>query len=416
MCAETRTRRRVLMLITQLGYGGAERSFIALSNALSRHNDVKIVLFTEHYGDSYSSDHEALACATIILDNPARQDWWIRRWINRYKLLKSLKCYSDVTISFLGGPNLLNALTADSGMAVVSERGSKRFYRGDTRARAWLFSRIIDPFVYRRADITVAISRWLRAEILEFNGFIPNAKIISIEAVINAQEIVQTSEEPAPSEFQALHNYDVLIACGRLIEHKGFRELIAIFAMLKEQVPAAKLLILGDGPDKEALRHTTEHSGLQFGSAMADFDAVDVTLAGYVSRPNRLYKMASLFMMTSWNEGLGNALLEAIGAGIPTLVSDWPGGGPRTLLSKTSDEFRWTDPTTRPLRLDYGTLMPPISMPATWNMWVSETVRVLRAPATSRPSRADRLAAIQRYDLENSLSEWQTLIDATRPT
>ena len=79
---------------------------------------------------------------------------------------------------------------------------------------------------------------------------------------------------------------------------------------MRERFPQADLIIAGKGPEEAALRAQCRSLGLE--SA--------VQFPGYVDRPYLFYPGASLFVLSSRQEGLPNALLEAIAAGLPIVA------------------------------------------------------------------------------------------------
>ena len=119
-------RRNILMLIPELGYGGAEKSFLRLSNLLSEYHDVNIAVFKRHYAKgNYAKSEAELTLPITILDDDEHIGR-LSRWKNRWKKLKELKDNSDITISFLTGANMLNASVFSKSKTVVSMRGFKK--------------------------------------------------------------------------------------------------------------------------------------------------------------------------------------------------------------------------------------------------------------------------------------------------
>ncbi|GHK04209.1 hypothetical protein SY2F82_60060 [Streptomyces sp. Y2F8-2] len=118
-----------------------------------------------------------------------------------------------------------------------------------------------------------------------------------------------------------------LLAVGRLVPSKGYDILLEALATLVETVPAARLRIVGDGPERTRLTALAERLGL----------AGRVTFLGArgVDDVREEYARADLFVISSRDEGLPRTLLEAASAavpvvatrvgGIPAAVSGWPG-------------------------------------------------------------------------------------------
>ena len=120
---------KILMLITELGYGGAERAFLGLAGELARRHEVEIVLYQRHYASgNYAQAEQQVALPIHLLDEGERMGR-ILRWRRRIARLRAIKnkFRPDATISFLTGPNLLNALTRQQDKVVVSVRGTRRY-------------------------------------------------------------------------------------------------------------------------------------------------------------------------------------------------------------------------------------------------------------------------------------------------
>lgn len=108
--------------------------------------------------------------------------------------------------------------------------------------------------------------------------------------------------------------YPILINVGRLHSVKGQRYLIPMMAQVLQQWPQARLLIVGEG--EERARLTQEVKNYQLDHA--------VHLLGYRADTVPLLHLADVFVFPSLNEGLPLALLEAMAAAKPVVVSDIP--------------------------------------------------------------------------------------------
>ncbi len=105
--------------------------------------------------------------------------------------------------------------------------------------------------------------------------------------------------------------YD-LIAVGRLVPVKRYDRMLAIIAELKKSWPQVRLAIVGDGPLGESLRHQAHSLGI----------ADNVEFLGQREDVPHLLGQARVFILTSENEGLSIAMLEAMAAGLPAIVPD----------------------------------------------------------------------------------------------
>ena len=106
---------------------------------------------------------------------------------------------------------------------------------------------------------------------------------------------------------------DPVIGCvGRFVKQKNFPFAIRVFAKFHEAFPDGKMLILGDGDNRDELKKTIMTKHLS--------DAV--ILAGVREDINKLYSVMDVFFMPSLYEGLPVSAVEAQAAGLPCVYSD----------------------------------------------------------------------------------------------
>lgn len=156
----------------------------------------------------------------------------------------------------------------------------------------------------------------------------------------------------------------VILSAGRLAPQKDYPTLLEAFAILRRQRPA-RLLILGEGPDRAALETQARALGI----------TADLRLPGFVSNPFAYMTHADLFALSSRWEGFGNVLAEALALGAPVVATDCP-SGPAEIL----DGGR------------YGPLVPPGDAPAL----AAAMARTLEDPLPRETLRA----AGSRYDID----------------
>jgi glycosyltransferase involved in cell wall biosynthesis len=102
-----------------------------------------------------------------------------------------------------------------------------------------------------------------------------------------------------------------LLAVGRLSWEKGFDLLLRAMVTVREQFPQADLVIAGAGPEETALKALCRELGLE----------ASVRFAGHIDRPSACFPGASVFVLSSRQEGLPNALLEAAAGGLPIVAA-----------------------------------------------------------------------------------------------
>ena len=103
----------------------------------------------------------------------------------------------------------------------------------------------------------------------------------------------------------------VVITVGRLEPQKGGVHFLDAAAIVLKKVPNCQFLIVGDGPDRKSLESHAAALGI----------AASVTFTG--ARPDvpELLKASDVFVLASLWEGMPNALLEAMAAGLPVVAT-----------------------------------------------------------------------------------------------
>jgi len=105
-----------------------------------------------------------------------------------------------------------------------------------------------------------------------------------------------------------------IIYVGRLYREKGILTLVEAFAEVVKAIPEAKLILVGDGPLRPHIEKRIRELNLEN----------KVLITGFIpnSRIPQTLEKASVFVLPSYAEGLSNALLQAMAAGLPCVVSD----------------------------------------------------------------------------------------------
>ncbi len=101
-------------------------------------------------------------------------------------------------------------------------------------------------------------------------------------------------------------------SAGRLAYQKNYDFLIKNFKQIKEKIPNAKIIIVGDGPYYERFKNEIMTQGIQN----------DFFLVGAIKNAYRYIKAFDVFTLPSHYEGLPISLIEAVLAGVPILASD----------------------------------------------------------------------------------------------
>ncbi|GIX30314.1 MAG: hypothetical protein KatS3mg124_0786 [Porticoccaceae bacterium] len=392
---------RVLMVIPDLTLGGAAADFLRLARYLADHLPVTVAVMADNpamrpEGCGYRVLGEGMAAGPGVLAKA-------RRWAAMRARLRELKGEHQVAISFLTGANLLNALAGYPERTVLSERGSKRHEAGLGAVDRFLMTRVYDPYAYRRAARVVAASRGVALEIGRAHPWL-GERLLAIEGSVDADSLLAARDAPVEAEFEELREGETIVTYGRLHPAKGFDFLLQVVAALRASRPRVRLLLIGEGEERAALTARARRLGLSVGEPGSD--AV-VVLAGHRPMPHRYARLGRVLAFPSRQEGLPNAVIEAVASGVPVVAADCP-WGPRTVLSEgTLDELAALE---LPKALPHGILMPRIDAPHALERWCATLGDLLSHPPARR-SAAECHPAIARYDIRHTGPQWLALIE-----
>lgn len=169
----------------------------------------------------------------------------------------------------------------------------------------------------------LALSKWMLPTALKSQRFVAlNNAIVSelreagvpedaIVEIPNGVEMKSASAEPG------LHDPARLVYVGRLHPQKGVDAAIRAVALVRSEsrAPAVNFRLVGDGPDRRGLEQLVDQLGV----------SDSVQFLGIRDDVSAKLEESDVFVLTSRAEGLSNALLEAMAAGLPVIVSNVPG-------------------------------------------------------------------------------------------
>lgn len=396
----------ILMLITNLTFGGAQRVFYDHSQLLAERHDVTEIVFNLADGHAFSTGNELLSLDVPGGGGPFAKLAHVAQRVRALTAIKRSR-RAALTISHLEGADYVNVLSRGPGKTLLVIHGSKLHDGAIRGPLGWLRRRVLIPHFYNRADRIVTVSREIAAE-LEAMG-VRKSLIRPIHNFFDPAAIHARSLEPLSAAEQALFDGPpVLVASGRLTLQKNHAGLIASFAQLLERRPA-RLLLLGDGELRQPLIDQARALGLRVAEGPAG-DA-DIHFLGFQDNPFRLQRHADLFVLSSGWEGFPMVLGEAMACGLPIVSADCP-TGPREFLAPETIAG-----ATRPLRTaeagDYGMLMPipAVGAEATIAPWVDTFDRLLGDEPARREMAARSLARADDFSREKIGPQWLALID-----
>lgn len=308
---------KCLFVIGSLQGGGAERFLSVLCNELSELGHEVILIYNKKHKEYYVSpkvreidsySFEANTYEGTILKR------YYNKVLNRYRDYRFFKQFikeekPDVVISFLMNWAItLYAICKGKVPLVFSHRSTIK------RRMTNIVAKFVKQYIYPRADMVTLMSYYDQAYLRDE---LPNT--IVLQNPVSYQPI---SKEEYMDIFPKRRN---ILACGRLLEVKGFDLLIKAFSIIAGKYPNWNLNILGkDGQNSNYscyLRSLIKELNLE----------KRVHFLGFRKDVNEIMKSHSIFCLSSRFEGFPNALAEAMAMGMATVSFDVT-TGPRDII------------------------------------------------------------------------------------
>jgi glycosyltransferase involved in cell wall biosynthesis len=171
----------------------------------------------------------------------------------------------------------------------------------------------------------VAVCKALK-ERVELSWDLNPEKIITIYNPLVWDDIYDMAKEEPP-EYKELTNTIKIVKVSRLDTYgKDFRTLLTAFALLRKEYGNVRLFIVGEGSGKGQILEWIEELKLK--------DSVN--LLGARVNPYPYVRYADVFAFSSFFEGLGNVIVEAMALGCPVVATDCP-VGPREIIGNNEN-------------------------------------------------------------------------------
>ncbi len=161
-----------------------------------------------------------------------------------------------------------------------------------------------------RTSRIIALSELQREE-LALRGVAPLDRITIVPLGLELERFAGVDRADARRRLGLPVGAFVVVLLGRIVPVKRVDRLLRIFSRVRDQVPTARLYVIGDGSERPALEQQARELGI---ADIVDFRGWSSDAAGW-------YGAADVVVLTSDNEGTPLTLIEAAAAGRPGIAT-----------------------------------------------------------------------------------------------
>ena len=277
------------------GFGGAERYFVDLTNYLTESgHEVLVIAHRDFREIQQLRTHDNLNIATFNV-----LGWWDVR--SRLSIQKEIQAFApDVIHTHLARATYLCG-HASKNLKIPLVVKTHNY---------------IDLKYYKNVSCFIPTTEDQKNYLME-----KGVTADRINVIPNFSSLVPVE----PQEQFPGSDTPVFYSIGRMVKKKGFDDLIRAFAKLVEDGTRARLVIAGDGPEKNTLEALVDSLGLK----------QSVSFAGWINNVEEFIEDKDFFVLPSSDEPFGIVLLEAMAMGKP-IISTRADGPLAILNNKTA--------------------------------------------------------------------------------
>jgi N-acetyl-alpha-D-glucosaminyl L-malate synthase BshA len=229
-------------------------------------------------------------------------------------------------------------------------------------------------FSINKSDYVTSVSQSLKDDTLKL--FNIKNEIQVIPNFIELNKIQMDATIPCPRSVMANEDERIITHISNFRKVKRIPDVIKIFYKIQKEIPA-KLMMVGDGPEKEKAEKMCRKFGIQD----------KVIFFGNSNEIDRILCLTDLFLLPSETESFGLAALEAMACGVPVISSN-SGGLPEVNLDGVSGYLS-----------DVGDI----------NEMAKNALKILKEDSVLDEFKKNALHVAESFDIKNILPVYEAL-------
>lgn len=299
----------ILYVVNSLNLGGTENLVVQMSESFRHEHTITVICLDEPgiWAQKLREHGVGVYCLWRQPGLDLRTAVKIAVFCKQHKidLIHAHQCtawfYSALSRIFFRKPKLL-----------FEEHG--RFY---PEVFSWKKIAVNKIIIQNLTHRVVAVSQDVRKRLVAYEGISKDRISVIYNGVRNPSAVSDERRIELRGEFGLEQDDFVVGSVGRLDAIKNIPLLLRAFKEVGKTSKKLKLMLVGDGPEKEALYDLVRKLQIE----------KDVVFTGYRKDATDLLQCMDMFVLCSFSEGTSMALLEAMAAGVPVAVTD-VGGNP----------------------------------------------------------------------------------------
>lgn len=311
------SRKKIAIVISSLHKGGAERAVSELTLNWPEDWDIDLIVNSSQEKIEYPFRGNLIDLGMKPQVNKLDIFYQLKALCIRVKKLKKLKKHNRyiACISFMDSANFANILSGNRYCKVIGSVHINLI--ADNTLRYKYLVKPMVKFLYNKADKIVGVSEEISNDLVKSFGVKSN----NVETIHNGYDISKIrnlANQELDNNEKALFadSQNIVVNMGRLEQQKAQWHLIRAMQDVKKEFKDVKLLIIGDGSQKERLA-----------SLIRELKIEDVVnLCGIKDNPFKIISRSRVFVMSSLFEGFPQALPEAMCCGVPCVATDFKTG------------------------------------------------------------------------------------------
>jgi glycosyltransferase involved in cell wall biosynthesis len=400
----------ILQLITNLGPGGAQRAFYDHGLFLrEKYNVIEAVYDKDEFPNLFESPNPLYSLDVKGKGGLINKITNFRRRYVRLRKLTDEKNI-DLCISHMDGANWVNVLSGSKAKKILFVQGTVLH---DHALNTWiqkLRKNFLIPYLYNKADVTVAVSDGIRHELQKYCNV---KKVVTIPNFFDISLIQnKVGVELNADEQKLFSDHIVLITSGRFHEQKKQRHLFPVFKNVRKKYPDAKLVLLGDGELRDELIGEAMSLGFNcftvWNKEQRFSENFDVFFLGYKDNPFQYLHRSTLFLFPSGWEGFPLALCEAMISGVSVLAADCP-TGPREIIAPGTFDAEYKLEEIQ--QTDFGTLLPMTDKKTFVAAWSQAIEDLLKNEPLRQRQILHASERVKEFDKSVAIQKWIKVID-----